>query len=132
MSRGLRHYQRPIFDAASPRESEIVAFSLSNAGLTAAVTPADRIRALYKNQQLWSAIVKDVALDENGLPADLKLRIGDLGRWAMAYSTIAMTNDVSLAPLMQVNEDMIEGLRAQITAGPIASTAAQAETNLAI
>ena len=115
MSRGLRHYQKPLFDAASPRESEIVAFSLCNAGLEAAITPADRIKALYKNQQLWSLIVKDVGLDGNGLPADLKTRLAELGSWAMSYSIVAMANDVSLAPLMQVNQDMIDGLRSQVS-----------------
>ena len=125
MSRGLRHYQNPLFDAASPRESEIVAFSLCNAGLEAAVTPADRIKALYKNQQLWSLIVKDVGLEGNGLPAGLKAQLAELGSWAMSYSIVAMTNDVSLAPLVQVNQDMIEGLRSQApraaaNAGPLA------------
>jgi flagellar biosynthesis activator protein FlaF len=124
MSRGVRHYQNPIFDAASSRETEIVAFSLCNTGLESAVTPADRIHALYKNQQLWSAIVKDVALEANGLPGEIKKQIIDLGDWAMRYSTLAMTSELSLAPLMQVNRDMIEGLRAQ-RAAPDAEAAAK-------
>jgi flagellar biosynthesis regulator FlaF len=122
MSRGLRHYQKPGFDAASPRESEIVAFSLCNSGLESAVTPAERINALYKNQQLWSMVVKDVGLEGNGLPPDLKAQLAELGRWAMSYSIIAMSSDVSLAPLVRVNQDMIEGLRSQAAPpAPLAS-----------
>ncbi len=122
MPRGLRQYQNPALDAASPRESEIVAFTLCNAGLEKAATPVERIGALYKNHQLWSTIVKDVAMDGNGLPVELKSQISDLGRWAMAYSIVAMANDVAIAPLMQVNQDMVDGLRAQAPP-PAAATA---------
>ena len=120
MPRGLRQYQNPSFDAASPRESEIVAFSLCNAGLECAREPIDRIKALYKNQQLWSAIHKDVALEENGLPPELKAQIAELSRWAMAYSTVAMARELSIEPLMRVNQDMIEGLRAQSAPASVA------------
>jgi flagellar biosynthesis activator protein FlaF len=113
MSRGVRHYQNPLFQAASSRETEIVAFSLCNNGLETAISPAERIHALYKNQQLWSALVKDVSLEANGLPAPIKKQITELGDWAMRYSTIAMTSELSLAPLVQVNQDMIDGLRGQ-------------------
>ncbi len=125
MSRGMRHYQSPAYDAATPRENEIVAFRLANAGLEAASNQAERIRALYKNQQLWSVILKDVGTEENGLPSDLKAQIAELSLWAMTYSTIAMTKDLALEPLLRVNQDMADGLRAQ-TAGALARTAGAA------
>lgn len=114
MSRGMRHYQNPAYDAATPRENEIVAFRLANAGMEAASNPAERIRALSKNQQLWSVILKDVGTEENGLPSGLKSQIAELSLWAMTYSTIAMTRDLALEPLLRVNQDMAEGLRSQI------------------
>jgi len=113
MSRGVRHYQNPSYDAATPRENEIVAFRLANAGLEAASNQDERIRALFKNQQLWSVILKDVGTEENGLPSDLKAQIAELSLWAMTYSTVAMTRDLALEPLLRVNQDMVDGLRAQ-------------------
>jgi flagellar protein FlaF len=115
MHPGMRRYQRPELAAASPRESEAVAFGLANAQLIRAMAPDSpprlRIDALSKNHQMWSLICKDVTLDANGLPGELKQSIAGLARWAMAYSTAAMERELPLQPLIRVNQDMIDGLR---------------------
>src|SRR5690348_5972376 len=113
MHRGMRHYQSPGLQAATPQESEAIAFAMCNAALGNAADGRQRVEALHRNHQLWSMIVKDVAKETNSLPADLKRRIGELGLWSMRYSVAAMESDLSMAPLIQVNQDMIDGLRAQ-------------------
>lgn len=114
MQRGLQSYRGTSgLDAASPRENEIVAFSLCNARMVEAATPNERMQALDRNRQLWSFIVKDVSLDANGLPAPLKDSLVTLGVWSMAYSLKAMAQDLPVQPLIDVNQDIIDGLRAQ-------------------
>jgi flagellar protein FlaF len=109
----MRHYQNPGLQAATPQESEAVAFAMCNAALGSIADGRQRVHALHKNHQLWSFIVKDVAKETNRLPADLKRRIAELGLWSMRYSVAAMANDLPVQPLIQVNQDMIDGLRAQ-------------------
>ncbi|MGC8523960.1 MAG: flagellar biosynthesis regulator FlaF [Acidibrevibacterium sp.] len=120
MNRNLAQYETARRFTATPQDNEILIFSNANAMLANAKT-ADaktRISALFHNQRLWSAIVKDLALETNQLPADLKQNLTDLGIWAMQYSTRAMGEDLSLDPLIAVNRDMIEGLQAQRAAAP--------------
>ncbi|MCA7120315.1 MAG: flagellar biosynthesis regulator FlaF [Acidibrevibacterium sp.] len=120
MNRNLAQYETARRFTATPQDNEILIFSNANAMLANAKT-ADaktRISALFHNQRLWSAIVKDLALETNQLPAELKQNLTDLGIWAMQYSTRAMGEDLSLDPLIAVNRDMIEGLQAQRAAAP--------------
>jgi len=126
MQRGLRQYQNPSLHAASPQENEIVAFTLCNARLSDAGDSPRRIEALHKTHQLWSLIVKDVSLEGNRLPAGLKQQIATLGMWAMQYSISAMSRELPLDPLIGINQDMIDGLRAQMAgqAARAGSTAA--------
>lgn len=118
MQRALRRYQDPNLAAGSPREVEIAAFALCIKGLREAVGPVQRIRALHRNHALWSAILKDVGMVANALPDELKRQIAGLAAWAMSYSIRAMAEDMPLEPLIAVNQNMAEGLRAQATAVP--------------
>jgi flagellar protein FlaF len=122
----MRHYQNPGLQAATPQESEAIAFAMCNAALGNITDGRQRVQVLLRNHQLWSMIVKDVAKEANGLPAELKRRIGELGLWAMRYSVAAMARDLSLEPLMQVNQDMIDGLRAQTRQAPATPVPVQA------
>lgn len=119
MRHGLNQYQNPILQAASPRESEAIAFRMSNAALSSAVDAIARIRALHRNHQLWSSVVKNVALESNPLPATLKEQLAGLGAWAMAYSVSAMTKDLSLDPLIAVNRNISDGLHQPATAAEL-------------
>jgi flagellar protein FlaF len=128
MARGFTQYKTNHRVGASPQENEILAFSMANTQLAKAETEPARINALYNNQQLWSVLVKDVALSSNQLPDPLKQQITELGVWAMRYSTQAIANKWPVEPLVEVNRNMIEGLRAQLAiaakATPPASTSA--------
>jgi flagellar protein FlaF len=130
MNRNLAQYETARRFAATAQDNEILIFTNANALLTQAKTAGiktgdakigdakTRISALFNNQRLWSAIVKDLALETNQLPAELKQNLTELGVWAMQYSTRAMSEDLPLDPLINVNRDMIEGLQAQRPAPP--------------
>ncbi len=120
MNRNLAQYETARRFAATAQDNEILIFTNANALLANAKTADQktRISALFHNQRLWSAIVKDLALETNQLPAELKRNLTELGFWAMQYSTRAMAEDLSLDPLINVNRDMIEGLQAQRAAAP--------------
>ena len=98
----------------SPREAEVLAFGLCNTRLANASDARSRIAALQKNQQLWSMLVRDLASEGNFLPDTLKQQLIDLGFWAMRYGTLAISQDLPLDPLISVNRNILEGLRAQV------------------
>jgi flagellar protein FlaF len=74
---------------------------------------ATRVRALGRNHSLWSILVQDLSLAENRLPEGLKSQLISLGLWSMRYSTIAMLKDMPIAPLVEVNRNVVSGLVAQ-------------------
>jgi len=115
MQRTASYFRTPQIGAATPRETEILAFGLCNDRLTRAATPRERIEALGKTQQLWSLLVNDLGAEGNRLPDELKQNLLRLGFWAMDYATRAILQDLPLEPLIGLNRDMIEGLRAQVS-----------------
>ncbi len=99
-----------------PRETELAAFNTITRALEEVGDSASRIRALGRNHDLWSTLVKDLALQANRLPDELKASLISLGLWAMRYSTCAILQDVPLAPLIEVNRNIAAGIAAQAPA----------------
>lgn len=99
---------------ASPRETEILAFGLCNARLSKAADSRERVEALFKTHQLWSLLVRDLASDGNKLPTPLKQSLIGLGVWAMNYATAAVSRDLPVEPLIEVNRNVADGLKAQM------------------
>ena len=96
----------------SPRETEAAAFVFVNRLLCEYADSEIRMRGLIKNQQLWSLLLKDVSSSENRLHAVLKADLSALGVRIMRHTIAAMGNlSLSVEPLIQVNQDMIAGLR---------------------
>jgi flagellar protein FlaF len=113
MKRQIAAYQATQRKTAPAQRTEIEFFMRVNAMLSSAQTKRERIEALFKNQRLWSALVRDLALPANALPEPLKNDLISLGVWAMRYSTEAMARELPLEPLISVNRHIIEGLEAQ-------------------
>ena len=131
MHHGARRYQRASEATLSARETEQAAFANIIRGLEEADTDTKRIRTLGRNHDLWSALVKDLAMESNKLPAALKSGLIELGLWSMRYSTLAILKKLPLEPLITVNRNIADGLALQQSAatGPYnavtsASTAA--------
>ncbi len=72
-----------------------------------------RIRALGRNHDLWSMLVKDLALDGNRLPEAIRSNLVSLGIWSMRYSTLAILKNLPAGPLIDVNRNIAEGLTLQ-------------------
>ena len=113
MRRHDAYTQTVHIGGATPRETEMLAFGLCNARLRSALDVASRIDALNKTHQLWSLLVRDLAGSANRLPSELKKQLIDIGFWAMSFSVSAMGREVSLQPLIEVNQNMIDGLKMQ-------------------
>ena len=116
---------------ASPLEAEILAFGLCNVRLQRAHDAKSRIEALHQNHTLWSALVRDLAGDGNQLPTALRQELIDLGLWAMRYGNAAIGADLALTPLIDVNRNILEGLKAQMAAAHPRPPAAAAPLNTA-
>ncbi len=112
MSYGAHQYRRSEGSALSPRETEAAAFAFVNRLLGQDGGRDTRMRGLVKNQQLWSLLLRDVGSSSNGLPQVLKSDLMSLG-FLVVRETIGAMGDGSrsVAVLIQVNEDMIGGLR---------------------
>jgi flagellar protein FlaF len=80
---------------------------------------ASRVRALGRNHTLWCILVQDLSLTENRMPEGLKRQLISLGLWSMRYSTLATLKDLPIAPLLEVNRNIVSGLAAQ---GPNANS----------
>jgi flagellar protein FlaF len=106
-------YQRVSEANAPPREIELTAFGLVNRLLAEPQDERRRVKALGKNHELWSLLVKDLARTGNALPAVLKQQLVALGFWSMQYSVKAMCERLPVEPLIEVNRNIAEGLRAQ-------------------
>ncbi len=114
MKRILQYGIPSTVSNVSAQDSEIMAFTVANTYLEESSDQFSRTKALHKNQQLWSLLIKDVMKKDNRLPEPLKEQIINLGLWAMAYSVRAMGWDLPLNPLIEVNRNMIAGLRRQM------------------
>ena len=67
-----------------------MAFTVANTYLRECASQASRTKALHKNQQLWSILVKDIMLSQNKLPQPVKDKLIRLAFWSMSYSIRAM------------------------------------------
>ena len=97
----------------SGRDTECAAFSMVNRDLGSCSNGPSRVRALGRNHALWSLLLKDLALADNRLPQDLKTQLIGLAFWSMRYSTLAMSKPLPADPLIEVNQNVVEGLLAQ-------------------
>ena len=101
----------------------MAAFASITRGLEEAVSPTERIRALGRNHDLWSTLLKDLALESNPLPAGLKGQLIGLAAWSMQYSTLAILHNHPIQPLINVNRNVADGLALQKSAPPPANPA---------
>ncbi len=115
---GAARYRQASRQAMAARETEIAAFNAINRAQETAASEEARIRALGRNHDLWSMLVKDIGLGENKLPEALKTNLLALGLWAMNYSTLAILHKLPPAPLLGVNRNIAEGLTLQMAAAP--------------
>jgi flagellar biosynthesis regulator FlaF len=113
MQQTASYFRNSNLGGASPVESEILAFGLCNDRLAKAADGRTRIDALARNHELWSILVRDLSGDGNKLPEALRNQLISIGFWSMTYSNMAISKDLSLQPLIDVNRNISDGLRMQ-------------------
>ena len=120
-------YQQANLQSESPKQTEYRIFAL----LTRALEEAERkgpqaiVKAVADNRQLWITLQMDLADEGNGLPIELKAQLLSLAIWVNRYSPDAMKGKVPLQPLINVNKNIMEGLRGSTaTAKPAPETTA--------
>ena len=122
--RAAAQYLEPSKASVDARGTEIAAFSRVNRELATAADPAQRIRAIGRNHDLWSLLIKDLAQSGNRLPDDLRTSLIELAAWSMRYSILANLTGVPVQPLIDVNANILEGLKAQ-AARPLSGASGQ-------
>jgi flagellar biosynthesis regulator FlaF len=104
------------YDAVAPqqsaREQEAAAFRIASRRLREASDRRSRNAALGINHKIWSIMFRDLNSDQNRLPPLLRQNCIALAVWSLDYSTRAVLSDLPLAPLIDVNERLAEGLSA--------------------
>ncbi|WP_428392496.1 flagellar biosynthesis regulator FlaF [Lichenicoccus sp.] len=107
----------PLPTPQAAREEESLVFRLAARRLRDAADRKARNAALGINHEIWSHMFRDLNAAENRLPPILKQDCLTLARWSLDYSTRALLKDLPLQPLIDINEQVADGLAAPAAAG---------------
>jgi len=110
MSYAAAQYAKFSGNDMPPRDVEAMALARVNKMLRDEEYSGNRQKALSMNQRLWTLLLQH--LGESGVSETLRDDLIRVGTWSSRYSLMAMNRKVPLAPLIDVNNDIIEGLRA--------------------
>lgn len=77
-------------------------------------TPRDKVEAVYRNNQLWSALAFDCASDANRLPEQLRANIISLAMWVVGRGAKVVSEGASVDPLVEINRNIAAGIDAAI------------------
>jgi flagellar protein FlaF len=111
----LKAYQKAQAAADNPRSTEYRLFGQ----VTGALIDADRAGlkganladAVDWNRRLWSALAIDCVDDANQMSRELRAQIVSLSLWVTRYSSQVVQDGASLAPLIEVNRNVMQGLK---------------------
>jgi len=109
----------------SPREREAEVFvrsiiALKKASEVRKTDPAFFHKTLTDNRKLWIHLAAEAATAANPMTRQLKADIISLSQFVMDHSTLVLTRDAPLEPLLDVNIQIHRGLSGQF---PISSSA---------
>ena len=128
---GLAAYKKTIRDSESPRQMERRVLSQATHALAehadtydAADQKSDRVSvladglrdALFTNQKIWSALRHDLATPGNAIPDGLKASLISIALWVDRQTQSVMAGAGSVAPLVEINRNIISGLAGQAPA----------------
>ncbi|NLI26033.1 MAG: hypothetical protein GX413_01380 [Acetobacter sp.] len=115
MSYGINAYNQSTARSIPPRQVETMAFGQVIMLLKAAKDHKSRLHALNMNQKLWSAVLREISIENNDLPVSFRENLFRLADWSSRYSIRAMLKNISLKPLVEVNQNILDGLRTSPT-----------------
>ncbi|NHN92995.1 flagellar biosynthesis regulator FlaF [Acetobacter sicerae] len=111
MSYGIKRYNQNSATQMTSRQIEVMAFGQTILLLKNAKNQKERIHALTMNQKLWSSILLETSVEDNEIPDVMRKDLLNLAIWSTRYSIRAMLHDIALKPLIDINQDMLDGLR---------------------
>lgn len=100
------------------RDIEYEAFSHATALLQRAENTLifnDRIQGVTRNNALWTALVVDLAHEDNKLAPEVRASLLSLGMFCIRYGVRRGGDGISLRPLIDINWCMMKGLRGDLS-----------------
>lgn len=91
--------------------------------------PTARIKAAYRNSQLWLTLKTDLMSEHNKLDKHLKAGLISLAIWVEKESIKAIRGNTDLLPLIEVNKDIMQGLSQSVR--PVKKETPAQQTNVA-
>jgi flagellar protein FlaF len=70
----------------------------------------ERMDALDWNRRMWSMLGNDCSLSSNGLPEQVRANIISLSIWVNKHTSLVMRNQEEIAPLIDINRIIMQGL----------------------
>lgn len=108
-------YSTPSEPVRTPRGIEYEIFARATGQLQRAMDAdqcGDLVAALHENRRLWQVLAADLALPENGLPADLRARLRYLAEFTRLHSRKVAAGEAGAQVLIDINTMIMRGLRA--------------------
>lgn len=99
----------------SERSIEYQAFTRVTGALTAYTRNdnaqfSDLADAVHQNRRLWNILARDVSLDENELPVELRANIFSLSQFVMRHSAQVLSGEGDIQTLIDLNKTIMRGL----------------------
>ena len=69
------------------------------------------VEAIDWNKKLWRTLAADCMDERNQLPQEVRAKIVSLSLWIAKYSRQVTRNGAPLDPLIEVNRNMMQGLK---------------------
>jgi len=111
----LQAYQNTQRITEDPRNAEYRLFGQVTGALIDAQKSAKDatplVEAIDWNKKLWRTLAADCMDDRNQLPQDVRAKIVSLSLWIAKYSRQVTRNGAPLDPLIEVNRNMMQGLK---------------------
>jgi flagellar protein FlaF len=111
----LQAYQKAQRAADNPRNAEYRLFGQVTGALIEAQSAGAKgvslIDAIDWNRRLWSTLAVDCMDEGNQLPKPLRAQIVSLSIWVAKYSSQVMQQGAPLEPLIDINRNIMQGLR---------------------
>jgi flagellar biosynthesis activator protein FlaF len=110
----LKAYQKTQRTFANPRDTEYRLFAQITSALIDAKdlprTDQRLIQAIARNRELWTVLAADCGAEGNKLDDKLRAQIISLSLWVGRYSSTVMRERADVAPLIDINRTIMEGL----------------------
>ena len=121
-------YQSTAAQAETPRDTEYRLFGqVTRSLIDASKSDTDLTKlaaALAWNRQVWSALANDCADERNQLPDQLRAGIISLALFVRRYSSEVLRASADIAPLIDINRSIMQGLEQRQAAGAAARPSA--------